>query len=145
MRWRERFPSTNLARCKMPRHPAAIPLSKQSHEDMPARGPVVLTEDEAELVLDMIGPPASDENPLTTQLRSKLRTFLQVRKVSRHFFFRAHTSPGAPDGHGREYDGGLLRRQDRRAERGPVRQEGMYSISVSNRSTSTVSSTTGTA
>ena len=41
----------------------------------------MLTEDEAELLLDMIGPPVSDENPLTTQLRSKLRTFLQVLPV----------------------------------------------------------------
>ncbi|ORX55010.1 hypothetical protein DM01DRAFT_1335302 [Hesseltinella vesiculosa] len=40
------------------------------------RGPLVLTIDEAELLLDQMPPPDKDEAPLVTKLRARLRDFL---------------------------------------------------------------------
>ena len=45
---------------------------------MPARGPVVLTEDEAEMLLDMLGAPAPGEDPVQRNVREKLAAFLKV-------------------------------------------------------------------
>ncbi|KAI9026651.1 hypothetical protein CLU79DRAFT_833535 [Phycomyces nitens] len=40
------------------------------------RGPIVLTIDEAEFLLDQVPPPDKDEDPLVTKLRQKLRQLL---------------------------------------------------------------------
>ncbi|KAH7344005.1 hypothetical protein B0J17DRAFT_644979 [Rhizoctonia solani] len=40
------------------------------------RGPVVLTIDEAEFLLDQVPPPSSDEDPMVTKLRTKLSELL---------------------------------------------------------------------
>ncbi|KAI8884874.1 hypothetical protein K501DRAFT_246928 [Backusella circina FSU 941] len=40
------------------------------------RGPVVLTIDEAEWLLDQVPPPDKDEDEFITKLRNKLRMFL---------------------------------------------------------------------
>jgi hypothetical protein len=45
---------------------------------MPARGPLILTEDEAEHLLDLLGRPTDDDTILITQLRAKVLEFLKV-------------------------------------------------------------------
>ncbi|KAJ8651609.1 hypothetical protein O0I10_012832 [Lichtheimia ornata] len=45
------------------------------------RGPVVLSIDEAEYLLDQVPPPEADEEPMVTRLREKLRELLtELRK-----------------------------------------------------------------
>ncbi|KAL1935777.1 hypothetical protein VTP01DRAFT_4917 [Rhizomucor pusillus] len=45
------------------------------------RGPIVLTIDEAEYLLDQIPPPEKDEDPTVTKLRQKLSELLtELRK-----------------------------------------------------------------
>ncbi|ORZ00414.1 hypothetical protein BCR43DRAFT_521452 [Syncephalastrum racemosum] len=45
------------------------------------RGPLVLSIDEAEYLLDQIPPPDRDEEPVVTKLREKLQELLtQLRK-----------------------------------------------------------------
>ncbi|KAI0643593.1 hypothetical protein C8Q79DRAFT_975703 [Trametes meyenii] len=40
------------------------------------RGPIVLTIDEAEYLLDQLPPPSSDEDPMATKLRKRLQDLL---------------------------------------------------------------------
>ncbi|CAE6429284.1 unnamed protein product [Rhizoctonia solani] len=45
------------------------------------RGPVVLTIDEAEFLLDQVPAPSPDEDPMVTKLRAKLGELLgELRK-----------------------------------------------------------------
>ncbi|GAB5589444.1 hypothetical protein Unana1_04344 [Umbelopsis nana] len=45
------------------------------------RGPIVLSIDEAEFLLDQLPPPSKDEDALLTKLREKLSTLLtELRK-----------------------------------------------------------------
>ncbi|CAO3645478.1 hypothetical protein BJ944DRAFT_241840 [Cunninghamella echinulata] len=45
------------------------------------RGPIVLTIDEAEYLLDQLPPPEKDEEPFITKLRQRLSDFLtELRK-----------------------------------------------------------------
>ena len=45
------------------------------------RGPLILTIDEAEYLLDQLPPPSADDDPMVRQLRDKLRLFLaSIRK-----------------------------------------------------------------
>ncbi|KAI0759713.1 hypothetical protein BD413DRAFT_617575 [Trametes elegans] len=40
------------------------------------RGPIILTIDEAEYLLDQLPPPSADEDPMATKLRRRLRELL---------------------------------------------------------------------
>ncbi|KAI0352793.1 hypothetical protein OH77DRAFT_1523117 [Trametes cingulata] len=40
------------------------------------RGPIVLTIDEAEYLLDQLPPPSADEDPMATKLRKRLQDLL---------------------------------------------------------------------
>ncbi|KAI8984906.1 hypothetical protein BD414DRAFT_489659 [Trametes punicea] len=40
------------------------------------RGPIVLTIDEAEYLLDQLPAPSPDEDPMATKLRKRLQEFL---------------------------------------------------------------------
>ncbi|KAK7680267.1 hypothetical protein QCA50_016777 [Cerrena zonata] len=40
------------------------------------RGPIVLTIDEAEYLLDQLPPPSTDEDPMATKLRKRLQELL---------------------------------------------------------------------
>ncbi|KAI0329910.1 hypothetical protein GY45DRAFT_1324332 [Cubamyces sp. BRFM 1775] len=40
------------------------------------RGPIVLTIDEAEYLLDQLPPPSADEDPMATKLRKRLQELL---------------------------------------------------------------------
>ncbi|KAK9459509.1 uncharacterized protein V1516DRAFT_680106 [Lipomyces oligophaga] len=45
------------------------------------RGPIVLSIDEAEFLLDQLPPPSGDPNDMATKLRNRLLEFLhEVRK-----------------------------------------------------------------
>ncbi|KZS94050.1 hypothetical protein SISNIDRAFT_453764, partial [Sistotremastrum niveocremeum HHB9708] len=41
------------------------------------RGPIILTIDEAEYLLDQLPPPDKDEEPITTTLRQRLKDLLE--------------------------------------------------------------------
>jgi hypothetical protein len=65
--------------------------------DMPARGPVVLTEDEVEALLDLMGPPNADDDPIKVNLRSKLSLLLKVAdSFVNHFMLQELRSGAVP-------------------------------------------------
>jgi hypothetical protein len=73
---------------------------------MPARGPIVLTEDEAELVLDMLGRPSEDDSTLVTQMRGKFLEFLKVcawNEVGFQAFFSCNNTE-SPRRHNTKHD-----------------------------------------
>ncbi|KAJ2966990.1 hypothetical protein NUW54_g13644 [Trametes sanguinea] len=45
------------------------------------RGPIVLTIDEAEYLLDQLPPPSADEDPMATKLRKRLQEFLTALRA----------------------------------------------------------------
>ncbi|KAF7730410.1 hypothetical protein EC973_002216 [Apophysomyces ossiformis] len=57
------------------------------------RGPIVLTIDEAEWLLDQIPPPDADEDPMTTNMRIKLQTLLSELRKGAEAFYRQYALP----------------------------------------------------
>ncbi|KAH9887603.1 hypothetical protein C8Q73DRAFT_794609 [Cubamyces lactineus] len=44
-------------------------------------GPIVLTIDEAEYLLDQLPPPSADEDPMATKLRKRLQELLTALRA----------------------------------------------------------------